>query len=244
MPAPRRSHTADSVEHRFLGASNLWLARRQLVQALGRYGPSRLSIAAGPGRSYGQTAGNPFLKYPSLLASDMFAPPIDGRPGLAVLTDVGNDIAYGIEAERLLDWVSRAAERLRERGFEVALTRLPLRTLERLPDLLFHLIALLFFGRLGAERREIFERLETVENGVQELALERGFTLLECDEEWFGWDGFHLRGGARSACWECWSERLLGASPAPTMNSRYEILRRDWRNGFWEVQLWAPGGQG
>ncbi len=205
------------------GASNLWFSRGAAIHALSatHRGCLQVGLACGPGRSYGLTAGNGLVRYRALkevlLALDTpdSVPHHSVRAGLAVLTDIGNDIAYGVSPERLMGWVRDLAGALCDQGHRVVLTGLPLKSLRRVPDWLFQTLSLVYFGKRFRCRRSLEEALEDTEERLLALCAQGRYAYLSADSSWYGWDGFHLRSSCRDTCWQVWTERL-GLSPYRT----------------------------
>lgn len=214
------------------GASNLWFSRRAALAAIRRRfeGPLELGLACGPGRSYGLRAGNPLLTYRPLREVEF-----PQSPQLAILSDIGNDIAYSQRPDTTSGWVAELAARLEARGSEVVLTGVPVESLRGLPDWLFWLLRTLYYAGQKATKQDILQRLADLDGGLRELASARGYLFLPVDSRWYGFDRFHLRRDRHADCWETWTERLrpaLTESQLPTWRSVWG-LRPDqyWRRG-------------
>ncbi len=99
-----------------LGASNLTRGFRTVVSAArAAWGPEVQVLAAlGHGRSYGAPSRVVFRTLPGILESGLWRT-LESLPALptrALVADVGNDILYGLSAERILAWVEEALSRL------------------------------------------------------------------------------------------------------------------------------------
>lgn len=187
-----------------LGASNLTLGLPTvLATARSRLGPGPLEVlvAAGHGRSYGRWSRVAFRGLPAILDCGLWAA-ADGAAGAAthaLVTDIGNDLAFGATPVELARWVGACVERLEGAGAEIVLTLLPVRSLARLSPWRYHLFkALLFPGRrlafpLLRERvAEVNERLAALAPRVR---------LVEPDAWWYGPDAIHIRRGRQAAAW-------------------------------------------
>lgn len=103
-----------------VGASNLTRALATAVEApehiCGR--PNRLLIAAGHGRSYGLYSRVLFRSLPGITQCGLWDKLRTGPtlPTFALLTDLGNDIAYGVSTGELIGWVRWCVERFTEHG--------------------------------------------------------------------------------------------------------------------------------
>jgi hypothetical protein len=121
-----------------LGASNLTRGFQTVVStARNAWGPQVEVLAAlGHGRSYGAHSRLAFRGLPGILDSGLW-PELKSRPGMAtraLVTDVGNDILYGLSAEQTLAWVEEAIRRLRRFTQDIVLTDLPLFSIRRLSN--------------------------------------------------------------------------------------------------------------
>lgn len=218
------------------GASNLWLSRRSALAAVRcRFqGPLEIGLACGPGRSYGLTAGNPLVRYPALKGID-FAAPHGGGTVLAILTDIGNDIAYNQTPETTLAWVTELSTCLETEGAEVVLTGLPVESLKSLPWWLFTLLRTFYYAGQKVTQDEVLQRLADVEGGLEDMARQRGYLFLPTDSGWYGFDHFHLRRAYHDACWNQWMERLrpvIVEVPRPSWNQIRQLRPREyWYRG-------------
>lgn len=179
-----------------LGASNL---SRLLPQAMataqmicGR--PSRFLVAAGHGRSYGAYSRVGWRGLPSIIQCGLWKElALQPRlPTFALLTDLGNDIAYATPPDKLVDWVQWCLERLGECGAQIVVTGLPLPRLERLSPWQYYFFRTLLFPgqRLSWER--VLERAHRANRNLGELCQERGAVFIEQCPEWYGFDPIHI----------------------------------------------------
>lgn len=196
------------------GASNLWFSRHAALTEVRRRFPGRLEIglACGPGRAYGLAAGNPVARYHAL--KDVVFQESSEVPTLAILSDVGNDIAYGQPPERVVNWVAELAQRLEDQGVEVVVTGVPVETLKTLHPVLFALMLRMYFVGAGdVTQSHINGRLEALEDGLREMCQDKGYIFLDTQPDWYGPDRFHLRPSAFQGCWQHWLGRLSPATP-------------------------------
>src|SRR5262245_48071156 len=99
-----------------LGASNLAMALPRVVaSARGAFNaPLEILVASGFGRSYGQESKFFWKKFSGILQSEIW-PALDraeALPTVAIVADVGNDLAYGAAPELVLEWISATFDRL------------------------------------------------------------------------------------------------------------------------------------
>jgi len=186
------------------GASNLWLSRRAaLTEIRKRFsGPLEIGLAHGPGRSYGLRAGNPLIRYEPLSEVEFSLGREQRGERLALITDIGNDIAYAQEPERVIAWVSDLSTRLEAQNFRVIVGGVPAQSLAKLNPLLFQTFARLYYPDGSVSKDQVTRDLKDVEMGLRELCAERGYTHTELDSEWYSYDRFHLKRKARTPYWQ------------------------------------------
>ena len=94
-----------------LGASNLTRSFPTVVATVRQTWPAPVEIMAamGHGRSYGQDSSVLGKKisgiFPCALWQDLQNRP--SLPTAALVTDIGNDMLYGVSPDQMLDWVER-----------------------------------------------------------------------------------------------------------------------------------------
>jgi hypothetical protein len=230
-----------------LGASNLTRGLGLVVaNARAGWGPElELLAALGHGRSYGARSRVLARSLPGILQSGLWSA-LESRPPVAtraLVTDVGNDILYGFPVEQVLGWVREVVRRLKQTTDDVAITDLPaasIRSLSRLRYLFFRTL-LVPSCRLGL--REVIERGEQVNAGIEELARREGLRLTRLERAWYGFDPIHFQRAARPEAWR----RILGVpaasppgicSPAETVRLYLEPPERQWLFG---VERRSPG---
>ena len=237
MPAPPRVV--------LIGASNLarnlGVAVETARHAAG--GPVReVFLAAGHGRSYGQSSQVLFRGLPSILDCGLWRS-LEGRPKApirALLTDVGNDIGYGSRPEEILGWVETCAARLGALGARVVLTALPIARLRELGAREIGWARKIFFPSSTVGVEEIRARIEALDAGLRELAARRGLDWVEQQRGWYGFDPLHIRRRAAPAAWrEILAPFLPEAEGTPPRLSLARTLRlkvappeRRWLFGF------------
>jgi hypothetical protein len=199
-----------------LGASNLWLGFPRVIGELLRRagGPVEVLAAFGHGRSYG--AWSSLLgvrRLPGIVECGLWRQLAAGPalPTVALVTDVGNDLAYGQPADRVAGWVGTCLERLTERGAATVLMPLPLVSLERLRPLHFRVARSLLFPGHNLRLATVLAQARDLDRSLRDLARRHGAALVEPDPAWFGLDPIHLHPAARRAAWE----RILAPWPLP-----------------------------
>src|SRR5436190_21759166 len=134
-----------------LGASNLTRSFPTVVATVRQTWsePVEIMAAMGHGRSYGQDSSVLGKKisgiFPCALWQDLQNR--QSLPTAALVTDIGNDMLYGVSTNQMLDWVERCLDRLAEAGATTIVTQLPAESIERLGERRFQFFRRLFFPR-------------------------------------------------------------------------------------------------
>jgi hypothetical protein len=116
-----------------LGASNLSIKFPMVVHSARAMfdAPLQFFVAKGFGRSYGQESKFFGKKFLGILQSGLWAamdrtPPM---PTVAIVADIGNDLAYEAPVRRIVEWVERTLDRLAAHRAQVVLNNVPLASL-------------------------------------------------------------------------------------------------------------------
>lgn len=188
-----------------LGASNVSRATGVLVQharaAVG--GPQQILVAGGRGRSYGIRSHMLGRSLCGIVESELWErlDEVEG-PVRALVTDVGNDVMFGVSTQALLGWVETCLERLGARDAITVVTALPLERLLAMSPRTFGFWKRVFFParRLDFERAR--RQIQDVDDGLRELARVHGARLAVPDAAWYGVDPIHVRHHHVRAAWE------------------------------------------
>jgi len=214
-----------------LGASNLSRGLPTLVATARRAWPEPLDIvaAAGRGRSYGQASRLLGRELTGIVHSGLWDEVVR-RPALptsALVTDVGNDIMYGVPVEVILGWVAEVLRRLRSAGAETVVTAIPMGPIGTLGPRTYKVLRSLIFPA----NRDSFEtsrrRVDEVDAGLRKLTVEYGATLFEPPAVWYGFDVIHIRRAQWGAAWK----ELVDAWHPPVSTPRVSITPWTWLGG-------------
>ena len=178
-----------------LGASNLTLSMRTVIQSLQHYcgGPSEILMAAGHGRSYGQHSRVLGRELPGIVQSGLWRQleTCEPLPVYALITDVGNDILYGFSPEQILHWISWCIDRLRAKNARIVMTNLPITAIHALPKWRFYLLRNIMFSSCKLSHNEVLQRVNIVHQGLNALAASCQAELFEPEREWMSFDSIH-----------------------------------------------------
>lgn len=228
-----------------LGASNVTLGFPLIVEGLRQSfnDPVQLFAAHGHGRSYGLRSRVLFRRLPGIRNCGLWdtvvqQPSAEGRP-LALLTDVGNDLLFGVNPDVLLSWVEECVIRLREMDASTTIVTLPLDRVLRLSAARYHATRMVFFPGPGRDWQTMRQMTIDLDAGLRDIAERFACQLVSPRGEWYGFDPIHVLRRLRPAAW---SEYL---SSWPEVED-VRVTRRStlqslpwWRLAPAERELWG-----
>lgn len=189
-----------------LGASNLARGMSTIFETtrLLWSEPVEIFSALGHGRSYGLTTRVLGRELPGIVECGLWraleqAPPVET---FALLTDIGNDLAYGAPVETILDWVRTCLDRLAARDARITMTELPLASVRTLSPRRFKLLRALLFPGLELDLETVLAEAEALNAALVQLAAEREIRLIFPEKTWFGFDPIHIKARHWRAAWE------------------------------------------
>jgi len=184
-----------------LGASNAsrGLARLAAVLRARARGPVDLFVAAGHGRAYGVTSRVWARRLPSILACgiwdalDCRAEDAAGLPPGALVTDVGNEILYGLGPEQVAAGVRETVTRLADRGCRVAITALPTASIAGVGSVRLRLLKTVFVPRCRLTLDELKTSAARLDDLLRDIARAHDAAIIEQPGDWYGFDAIHVR---------------------------------------------------
>ncbi len=214
-----------------LGASNLTRGLQEVVELADELGGPELEIVAalGHGRSYGIPSRVVVGGLPGILGGVLWArlERAGPAPAKALVTDVGNDILYGVATGQILDWVEECVARLQRSGARVVITGLPLESIRAQSPAAFLLFRSLLVPACRLSQALVLASAEQLAAGLESLASRRGATYLRPNPEWYAIDPIHIKPGQWASAFR---EMLLAgeadlAPAAPRARARMGWLR-------------------
>lgn len=196
--------------------------------------PLDVVAAPGRGRSYGLSTVLLGRELAGILPSGLWPAwrQASDLPTSALVTDVGNDVMYGVPVDRILAWVDEALYRLRDAGAAVVVTALPMERLRRLGPRTYRMLRTLLFPRNRDDFSVALERAEQVDAGVRRLAQAYGAGLIEPQTDWYGVDPIHIR---RAQWGEAW-RTIVAAWRPPLAPPPVGVAPWTWVAAQW----WRP----
>jgi hypothetical protein len=203
------------------GASNLTLGLELAVDiARARLGgPLEVLAACGLGRSYGAESRVLTRVLPGIERCGLWSALAERPATHALVTDLGNDLAYGTAATVVARWLEVTLERLSERGARGSIGGLPLSSLRGIGKFEFQFWKTVLFPSRPLERARLLGEAEELELRARELATHFGWSFVESDPAWYGRDPIHHTRAQRERAWRALLAPLGGEAAAPLQRS-------------------------
>jgi hypothetical protein len=225
-----------------LGASNLTRALYTVVSTARTAWTKDVEFIAalGLGRSYGIDSSILGRHLPGILESGLWSeldamPP---APAVGLVTDVGNDIMYNVEVPQILDWVSESVRRLEKHTTAITIAGLPVEGQRRISNLQFRWIRNVLVPSCRLSHDELQKRAAEVNQGLRDIASERGHRFVALDSSWYGFDPIHIRHRDWRTAWS----QILDVPVdlewrASTVEAARLLLRRPQRQTFFGREI-------
>ena len=208
-----------------LGASNVSRGLSRLTAALRARGPQPvdLFVAAGHGRGYGVNTRVAVRRLPAILTSGLWRA-LDrervDRPATLV-TDVGNELLYGLGVSAVATAVREAVARLADRGGRIVITGLPLAGIAGVGSVRYRLLRTLFVPGCLLSLAAIKDASRWLDDELRAIAADTGATFLEQPGEWYGFDALHVRRRHLDTLWQrvgdAWGLPAVALQPQPSL---------------------------
>ena len=211
-----------------LGASNVSRGLVRLTAALRAHGPEPvdLFVAAGHGRGYGVNTRVALRRLPAILTSGLWRA-LDRerveRPA-AIVTDVGNELLYGLGVSAVATAVREAVVRLADRGGRIVITGLPLAGIAGVGSVRYRLLRTLYVPGCLLSLAAIKDASRWLDDELRAIAADTGATFLEQPGEWYGFDALHVRRLHLDTFWQ----RVGDAWGLPVATSRPRPSLKEW----------------
>ena len=227
-----------------LGASNLTVSLRTVIRLMQERcgGPSEVLVAAGHGRSYGRYSRVLVRGLPGIVSSGLWSH-LDSTalPTYALLTDIGNDIAYGHTPRQLLKWVDTCVQRLHRSAARIVMTNVPLASIEALTQARYRFIRMLLFPSSGLTLRQAIHHTRLVHGGLSDIADQYRIPIFEQEPTWFGPDAVHIHYRKRKELFRRIVERFPATADARHRSEAENVNNVSWRRRprFARMTLWG-----
>jgi len=220
-----------------LGASNLArgvYALAEHIKAGLHPRPVEVMIAVGPGRAYQASGGLFNVVYPPIQSSPLFKAAREksetGYRLLALVTDLGNDIMYGVPVEELIETVQQMFVRLQAMNAEIFVTTLPVAFERRAGAIRFKILRTLLFPGSRVSYEEATAAVIEVNRFLRESAHGSVHRIPGMDS-YLGLDGIHYSLFSAHRAWTHVARAMLEFTG---MESAGGISRTLWIKSYWE----------
>ncbi len=238
------SENADSpVCFILLGASNLARGYDALAGHLKNQlspRPVHFWNALGPGRGYSVRGGFLHVSYSPIETCDLWSAlplsiPKNSRT-VALMTDVGNDIMYGVSPDQITESLKEIIRRLRHLNAEIFVTKIPSHFEKTIPPWIFYSLRLLFFPRSRVKMVEAVYATRKI-NHFLENAVGDSVHLISGLDSCYGWDRIHYDLFKAGNVWSCVAEEFLKELECPPsatirframVDSYFENIKNLW----------------
>jgi len=188
-----------------LGASNLTLGIAGVVETarLAIGGPLQFLIAMGHGRSYGRRSSVLGRSLPGISECGLWEAlrRDSASRSFALLTDIGNDVAYGASVDSIQRWVAECLDRLADVDARIVLTLLPMESLQALSRWRFEVARAILFPGRRLSLDDALARSRELDDRLRELGRRPNIRLAENPGRFYGVDPIHIRRRCRAAVW-------------------------------------------
>jgi len=157
--------------------------------------PLSIYVAKGHGRSYGMESTFFGKKIPGIFQCGIWQALDEQKklPTAAWVSDIGNDLAYEVPVEKIIQWVFGCVDRLLALNARVVLSDLPIDVLRTVGESRFRLFRAMFFPGCRLDWQELLHRAEQLSQRLYELARERKTPVFSVPNAWYGFDPIHPR---------------------------------------------------
>lgn len=191
-----------------LGASNVTLAFPRLWHGLRRASaePLEMFAAHGHGRSFGNWSRIGPRELPGIvpcrLWDDLAAQSPSSEPPRALITDIGNDLLYGVAPDQIAAWIATCLERLTAMSARIVLTQLPLASALSLGRTRFQFFRSLLFPSSELQFDDLRPQVARLNQHILDLGRTHNVPTLDLHGHWYGFDPIHIRRRYRDPAWQ------------------------------------------
>ena len=118
-----------------------------------------------------------------------------------IVTDIGNDLLYGLNAAQTMSWVNETVERLSDRSQKILITGLPIDSLNSLSKQRFDFFRRVLFPNSTLTLESALVEGLQLHNQLLNFA-DGHFSTTTPEARWYGLDPIHIRRRCRREAWE------------------------------------------
>lgn len=219
-----------------LGASNLTNGLATILQ-IGRAwwgGPLEVFAALGHGRSYIQESDILLRRLPAIRDANLWRAwdTSPDRPTVALITDLGNDLAHVESVDELVNGIGTVLERLAPRTERLVITAAPVGCLEAISEWWYVTLRRCMFPESTLPLCGAIERAQAMNKQVARVAREHGAVLVEPELCWYEMDPIHIVPRQWQSAWET----MLGPL-CPESERQLDCRSPGWSKWLWTQSL-------
>lgn len=229
-----------------LGASNVTLSWPRLIALLAsRFsGPTHIYNAHGMGRSYlFKRSSFGARQLPGILHCDLWRDLPDLSPDTktyALVTDLGNDLLYGSDADRVAESAEEAVRRLQSwsSSINIVVTEPPVESIEQLGQLRFSIASCVLFPMTRLGLTDTKQKTIALSQRIRAMQQAHQVSVISTERKWYGLDPIHVRRRYQTEAFSRMISPWLSESHAPAkgekVTRRYRrVLRRPKAKQRW-----------
>jgi len=206
----------NSVLFIFLGASNLARSFYGLKRCITRClfpRPVNFIHAMGPGRGYISQGGILNMTYPPILQCDILKAAYSRRKinqqVVALITDIGNDIMYGVPVEEIIGGLQSLFDTLTEFEASIFVTSIPVDLKSDIGEFYFRILRRVFFPNSPVEYYQALEAIEVINKFIIQ-SLNKNIIVINEMKQFCGIDKIHYSLFKSRSAWSHIAGNLTG----------------------------------
>lgn len=206
----------NSVLFIFLGASNLARSFYGLKRCITRClfpRPVSFIHAMGPGRGYIGQGGILNITYPPILHCDILKAAYNRRKinqqVVVLITDIGNDIMYGVPVEEIIGGLQSLFDTLTEFKASIFITSIPVDLKRDVGGFYFRILRRIFFKNSSVEHYQASESIEVINKFIIQ-SLNKNIIAINEMKQFCGIDKIHYSLFKSRSAWSHIAGRLTG----------------------------------
>jgi hypothetical protein len=147
----------------------------------------------GPGRGYISQGGIFNVIYTPILHSGVLEAVSNtkNQKVVALITDIGNDIMYGIPAEKIIGGLKSIFDELNKLEANIFITTIPVDLKKDISEFYFHILRKFFFPRSTVEYNRAWEAIQSINTFILQ-PLNKNIIVIDEMNEFCGVDKIHF----------------------------------------------------
>ena len=154
----------------------------------------------------------------------------------AVVTDIGNDVVYGMPPRQIARWVEQCVDRLDQMHADIVLTQLPIACIREVPRWRFEALRRVLFPMHSISYVKAMAAAADLSERLDQIAAAHHLETVPLAPAWYGLDPVHIRLKHWPRAWGeilgRWSDVRLNGQMRPSLR-RWLMLRRAMPQRWW-----------